>query len=35
MIGHKGQEQRYLAMRDIIGESLQKWWSRIRHPEYY
>ena len=35
MIGHKGQEQRYLAMRDVIGESLQKWWSRIRHPEYY
>ncbi|MBC8182567.1 ABC transporter ATP-binding protein [candidate division KSB1 bacterium] len=35
MIGHKGQEQRYLALRDVIGESLQKWWSRIRHPEYY
>ena len=35
MIGHKGQEQRYLALRDVISESLKKWWSQIRHPEYY
>jgi len=35
MIGHKGQDQRYVALRDIIGESMRKWWSRIRHPEYY
>lgn len=35
MIGHKGTDQSYLAMRDVIGESMKKWWSRIRHPEYY
>ena len=35
MIGHKSTDQRYLALRDVIGESLKKWWSRIRHPEYY
>ena len=35
MIGHRGTDQRYLALRDVIGESLQKLWSRIRHPEYY
>jgi lipopolysaccharide transport system ATP-binding protein len=35
MIGHKGNDQRYLALRDVISNSMQKWWSRIRHPEYY
>ena len=35
MIGHKGQDRRYVALRDIIGESMQKFWSRLRHPEYY
>jgi len=35
MIGHKGQSQSYHALRDVIGESMRKWWSRIRNPEYY
>lgn len=35
MIGHKGRDQRYVSLRDVIAESLQKLWSRIRHPEYY
>lgn len=35
MIGHKGTDQPYLTMRDVIGETMKKWWSRIRHPEYY
>ena len=35
MIGHRDTDQRYLALRDVISESLKKWWSRIRHPEYY
>jgi lipopolysaccharide transport system ATP-binding protein len=35
MIGHQGQERRYVALRDIISESGRKLWSRIRHPEYY
>lgn len=35
MIGHKGTDQPYLAMRDVISETMKKWWSRIRHPEYY
>jgi len=24
-----------VALRDVIGEGIQKLWSRIRHPEYY
>ena len=35
MIGHKNREQRYIALRDVIGGSMKKLWSRIRNPEYY
>jgi len=35
MIGHKDHEQRYIALRDVIGGSMKKLWSRIRNPEYY
>ena len=26
MIGHKGTDQRYVALRDVIGDSMRKWW---------
>jgi lipopolysaccharide transport system ATP-binding protein len=35
MIGHQDKERRYFAMRDVIAEAGRKWWSRLRHPEYY
>jgi len=35
MIGHQGEERRYVAMRDVISDGMRKWWSRLRHPEYY
>ena len=35
MIGHKGQDQRYNTLRDIISRNLSKWRTRILHPNYY
>jgi len=35
MIGHQGQERHYVALRDVIADGMRKWWSRLRHPEYY
>ena len=35
MIGHKGKDQRYVALRDVVSEAGRRLWSRIRHPEYY
>ena len=35
MIGHQGQERRYVTLRDVIADGMRKWWSRLRHPEYY
>ena len=35
MIGHQNQERRYVALRDVIADGMRKWWSRLRHPEYY
>jgi lipopolysaccharide transport system ATP-binding protein len=34
-IGHQSKERRYIALRDVISEGMRKWWSRLRHPEYY
>ena len=34
MIGHRGKEHRYVALRDVISDGMRKWWSRLRHPEY-
>ena len=35
MIGHKQSHERYTALRDIIGNNMKMFWSKIRHPEYY
>ena len=35
MIGHQGKDHRYISLRDVISETGRKFWSRIRHPEYY
>lgn len=35
MIGHRGKARHYVALRDVISDGMRKWWSRLRHPEYY
>jgi lipopolysaccharide transport system ATP-binding protein len=35
IIGHQSQKRRYVALRDVMADGIRKWWSRLRHPEFY
>lgn len=35
IIGHQRKEHHYVALRDVITDGVLRWWSRLRHPEYF